>query len=486
MSFCARCGADVKGAAFCRSCGTAVAGGATAAPPSAVATSPSALAALPDWVRRDWPLTFLCSSFLIFLIALAGSVYGLGLGVASNGFRPSGFVGAVGGVFLGLAGLGADTEVFAQAGGGGVGFVSQAMSPTVLLGIGLIALALLRFARPRVAPSWTHQAAFVAKFAVVTSILLAIIGSFASIGDLDDFGDGFEVHSKIGSGESAWWILFLLLAVGGVTLLGWRRTNGFSPLVPETVTRAVSSGAIAAAAVVLVLGLAATVGGVIAQANSGRERIVAGIASPLVVANLGSAGHSVALGSSDGITDDPENHVSTHLSLFNWGFPPEHDDDGAPPWTLPLLVLAPLGAAIAAWQVFRRSARTTAEQLLGTGGLVIGGYAAASWLLALWAPFAVGGYSSSGGDGGFLGSGGIAYPSVGATLGLSLLWSLLGVGVAALLWATSHGIELFKAPGSPGTAAAYCGSCGAAITPGSAFCSSCGSPAPAATVEVDS
>lgn len=495
MPFCARCGAEADAAAaYCAACGARLRPPAEAeaeaeapSPTTRISTTPlppvgprsDVRSAIPGWALSDWPLAIVASLGLVGTMVLAGAAWGLVLGLSANGFRPSGFVGAVAGLFLVFAGLGADTAVLAQAGGGALVWGSGALMPVVAVAFVLVARWFLRFGLRRIAEV-PDRVAFAAKFALLGAVLLAILGGVAGVGDVDEgfSGDGFEVVSEIGSGEAAWWALFLLLGVGAWELRRARPLDRMFRWVPSgPARRPALLGGLAAVAVVAFLGVVLSIAGV-AAGDSGRERLVGTFSAPLLLGNTGAAGHSVTLGSSVGIGRDFDDEVSDHLSFFNWGLPPAPDADGAPPWVLPLLLLVPAAAAFAAWRSLDEEPQVSSQAAIGRSLQVVAGYAAASWLLAMAAPLAVGGLAVSGPSGDLLFRGALAAPSVPATLGLSLLWALAGAAVATWLWARANGLDLLRAlpPVVTPDPGATCEQCGAPMTGTDQFCPDCGRP----------
>ncbi len=435
----------------------------------------------------------ICGLGLVGGLALAGAVLGLATGVAANGFGPEGYVGAIAGTYLAFAGLGADTSVVAQAGEGGLSWAFGAVSPLALLGTGLLARTLIRGALPRTRRDAPTRRAFVAKFAVVAAILLAIVGSVVAIGDLEEgtSGPGLQVIAEVGIGEAAWWLLVTILVVGASEIE--RR-----PAIRDWAPRAGLAGAAAAAVAIVMLGLSASVVALIA-ADRGDERVAAAVATPFASANAGAVAHSLVVGASaeTGYTTEV---MDSHLSLFNWEIP-RGDEDSTPPWIWPLVLLPPLLGAIVTWRHLNRARPTTGQTVLGGALLVAVGYALVSWLAALVMPLLAYGVAIDGNQDVF-GRAAVARPSVLSTLGLALLSSMIGAVLAAVLWARGANVHLIAqvqpdVPGTPlappppplaatppspspaapqGAPAAQrrCPSCGKGVPAEAAFCPMCG------------
>jgi hypothetical protein len=416
---------------------------------------------------------------------LAGGLWGLALGLATNGFTGEGFAGVLAGVYFPFAGFGADTTVMVQAGDGGLVWASSGLVLTPFLMLGLLAWSVLRFGLRRTGAPREERVAFAVKVTGLVIVTLAVIAGVATPGDFEEGppASGFQVVASAGIGEAVWWMFLLFGVVGAYELVvrhgmssGW--WSRWSRLVEP-----LRAGLLAWGTLVIVLGAGAVVGAV-ALADGTSERVAAVIGGPLVVGNAGQAAEAVALGASvDRSTffeEDPA-VVDGHVSLFHWGLPPD-DDAGAalaPLWLV--LVLPPLAVGWATWRTLSRAPRTDAQGVLGVGFGVTAGFALASWFGALMAPLVVVGLAIGPDFDDLIARELVARPSVAAVLGLALLWGLVGAGIAAALWARGAGLNLLgvvppaEAPSAETPPPrASCSACDASVSADSAFCHRCG------------
>jgi hypothetical protein len=417
---------------------------------------------------------------------LAGGLWGLALGLATNGFTGEGFAGVLAGVYFPYAGFGADTAVMVEAGDGGLVWASSGLALAPFLMLGLLAWSVLRFGLRRTGATREVRVAFLAKVTGLVVVTLAVVAGAATPGDFEESppASGFQVVASAGIGAAVWWMLLLFAAVGAYELVVRHGASSSQRSRWSRLVEPLRAGLLAWAILVAVLGVGTVVGAVV-LADGTSERVGAVIAGPLVVGNAGQAAEAIALGASVDTSTffehDPR-AMDAHVSLFHWGLPPD-DDAGAalaPLWLL--LVLPPLAVGWATWRTLSREPRADAQGVLGVGFGVTGGFALASWFGALMAPFVALGVAIGSDFDELIAREVVARPSVAAVLGLALLWGLVGAGVAAALWARGAGINLLGVVAPPAAAPSAektppspsCSVCGASVSADSAFCHKCG------------
>jgi hypothetical protein len=433
------------------------------------------------WAVADWPLATAVAVGVLLSLTAAGAVVGLGAGLAGTGFGSKGFLGGIAGAWLSFAAFGGHTAVAVGNNDGGVFWTSAALLPVPLFFVCLLTRRLVGASTARISSVSSVQVAFAAKVALVSAVALGVAGAVLNIGGFDEAGgqDGFTVIAEVGIAGPVWWGFLIVLASGlSVARLGtWDRPAWLSS---TGLLQAAWAGASAWLVLTIVLGSAVTVGGV-AMADGRDERLAASIAGPVTVGNVGVAADSAALGTSVAIARSPfsatfgeidDAETDRHISLFDFGLPPDDDAEAAPPWLWATLLAAPLAVAIAARRWFRGRDLANGGAVLGSGLSIAGGFAVAAWAGALLAPL-VGGAYLIGGEEAPIIRAVVARPSVAATFGLALLAGLLGAGAVAAVVARQRGFPLLYAASS-GRAVAHCPSCGAELRDEPAFCPSCG------------
>jgi hypothetical protein len=397
------------------------------------------------WARGDWPLVGLAILLVVGGVAVASALYGAILALAATGRASAVGPGAGLGSFLSFSWLGAAARASTTGTDRVLAFETRFLPLAGVLVPAAVTWAALRYCRPRLRrPEAVVQ--FVAKVTVAVALVVAVLARMGSTGTSDG-----GLASRVDAGPAG---LFALLVVG-LAGAGFLAREGAVPLgtrPPPLLATAVLAGARAwALAVVFTTALVVTAA--VAAADTGTERALLLLGFPLVGVNLGVQGVSVAMGAAVDLVAAGPAEVggiappdAGHLSLLRFGFPPEPGAGAAPAAAFLLLALAP---ALVAWSLGRELRRRPPDEeqdALAAGFAAAGGFAAAAlagavassiWIVAVSSDLAR--------PGGML----VARPSVGGTLGLGLVWGLVG-GLGAALAVARHRGPREGAAGPPG------------------------------------
>jgi hypothetical protein len=418
-------------------------------------------------LTADWTLAAVCAFAFLVAVFAAGALHGALMGLTALGAGGIG-LGAIAGAYIPFVALGGDTVAIVNNGGDAVILAGSSLLVTWLAVPVFFGRRVLRFGHARTrgtAAAW----AFVAKLALLLGVGFGIAGGLAGTADPErGFGDGgFRVAANVGAGEAGFWLVVLVLVLGAVSL---RRSPGARGIPGEaaptgrepdawrsarswglTWGRLVLWGGLAWAAVALAAGVGLTVAAVIA-AEGAEERVLAVEAAPAVVVNAGVAGAAVASGASVDSTatlvDLPfeVDEGDRPLSLFHFAFPPDEESGPAPLYVFPVLLLAPAAVAVTTWRALQASRPPGEQEMLRVALAITGGFVLAAWLGSTLAPLAVAGGARGGGTEIFRSA--VARPSVGAAVGLALVWALAASLVTALAWSNRQGAPA-PAPSAP-------------------------------------
>ena len=411
-------------------------------PPSPPATAdPSPPSA---WAAGDWPLVGLAVVVVIGGVAAVSALYGVVLALAASGRASAVGPGAGLGSFLSFAWLGAAVRAATTGTDRVLAFETRFLPLAGVLVPAAVTWAALRYCRPRLRRP-DAVVAFVAKVTVAVAVVVAVLARLTSTGlrgpnAVTGPSDG-GLASRVDAGPAA---LLALVVVGLAGVAFLVREGAVSPGVGPLplLTTAILAGARAwALTVVFMTALVLTAG--LLAADSGSERALLLLGFPLLGLNLGVQGVSVAMGAAVRLVAVGPAEVggippggAGPLSLLHFGFPPEAGTGAAPAVVFLLLALAP---ALVAWSLgreLRRRPPAEEQDALAAGFAAAGGFAAAAlagavasriWLMAAASDLTR--------PGGML----VARPSVGGTLGLALVWGLLGGLGAALVVARRRG-----------------------------------------------
>ena len=396
---------------------------------------PSATPPPPSWARGEWPLVGLATVLVVGGVAVASALYGAVLALAATGRASAIGPGAGLGSFLSFSWLGAAVRASTTGAERVLAFETRYLPLAGVLLPAAVTWAVLRYCRPRLRRP-ESALAFVVKVTAAVALVVAVLARATSTGSAEQ-----GLASRVDAGPAA---LFALLVVGltGAAVLARHGALAGGPEAVPVLATAVLAGVRAwALAVVFTTALVLTAG--VAAADSGAERALLLLGFPLVGVNLGVQGVSVAMGAAVGLEAAGPAEVggiappgAGHVSLLHFGFPPKPGAGAAPVAAFGLLALAP---ALVAWSLGRELGRRPPEEeqdALAAGFAAAGGFAGAAlagavasriWLMAAASDLTR--------PGGML----VARPSVGGTLGLALVWGLLGGLGAALVVARRRG-----------------------------------------------
>lgn len=523
IRYCPSCGNLVPPTArFCASCGGAIDGSQSASPvtppapasfspppapttpvapvgagPSDLAASPPAVRQVPAWLLSEWPLVGVSAVITILALAIVSALYGAITAVVTSG-RVDAFVSGLRvGVYLGFAAFGTAVAVVSSAGDYS-GMIATSFLPLPWLGVAVAAIWLsFRFAVPQVRSGRPALIAFVVKYALVLATALTVLGALMSVGDagVDDF------TARVRTSSLFFFVLWWALLTGFAIL--WRRRL----VRPAWLERVTSSVAWRTAAegtlpfvvlggVLLAVGFVAAL--IVTDGTTGRLGLV--MALPFAGINFAFQAALVALGASVGWTDNwsdagafatPGDSV-THLSLFNWAFPPSGDASSAPVYLIPVLLAAPILVAIVVYRALSKRPPSGEQAVFSRAFLVAGGFALAAFLGAIFGRVVVFALSLNNDD---FDKGAATLlalqPSIGGAMLMGVLWGLLGSLAGGLIWGLQRGMS-FGLTRQPAPAAASvpppptaypptaespslrCPTCGSGIGPTAVFCTSCG------------
>ena len=412
---------------------------------------------VPGWLTRDWHLVGLAAAVAVGVLVLSSLLYGLVLGLVATGRASGASSGAAGGLWLGFVALGAPTRVgLAGPGGTTLGFAARYLPLGLVLLPGVATWIGLRAVWSRLGPERADRAAFVAKLAVAFGLLIGVLARLASFGRPAPGAPGGR-GASVAAGPAALYAGLVVAATGALFLgrLGRGRTTRPVSWARGVALPAALAGARAWALLAAITGLLALGAGT-GAADSGTERILFLLATPLLGVNLAAQAATVALGGSVGLAPAmPQTRFpfslgpgfTDHLSLFHIGFPPGPDAGAAP---LPAFLVLALAPALVAWSVllYLRSgpgpSRTNVPAVVAGAAL---GFAAAAWLGAVASGISVAAVADHlPRPRGLL----VSRAGAGGAFGLGLLWGALGAAAAALAWIRGSG----RRPGPPAPAAA--------------------------------
>jgi hypothetical protein len=370
-------------------------------------------------------------------VAVVSALYGVVLALAASGRASAVGPGAGLGSFLSFSWLGAAVRASTTGTDRVLAFETRFLPLAGVLVPAGVTWAVLRYCRPRLRRP-EAAVAFVAKVSVAVALVAVVLARVTSTGPRGPnaaAGVSGGLASRVDAGPAG---LFALLVVGlaGAGFLAREGTvsTGVRPL--PVLATAVFAG-IRAWALAVVFMTALTVSAAIAAADSGTERVLLLLALPLMGLNLGVQGVTVAMGAAVRLVAVGPAEVggipppgAGHLSLLHFGFPPEPGAGAAPAVAFALLALAP---ALVAWSLgreLRRRPPAEEQDALAAGFAAAGGFAAAALAgavaSALWLAAAA---SDLARPGGML----VARPSVVGTVGVALVWGLVG-GLGAALF----------------------------------------------------
>ncbi|HEX2191811.1 MAG TPA: hypothetical protein VHH09_01325 [Acidimicrobiales bacterium] len=417
----------------------------TADLPSASPPAPPSPSAPSTRAADDWPLVGLATVLVVAGVAAASAVYGVALALTASGRASAVGPGAGLGSLLSFSWLGAAVRASTTGTDRVLAFETRFLPLAGVLVPAAVTWATLRYCRPRLRRP-DALVAFLAKVAVAVALVVAVLARVVSTGD----PEGPGLAARVDAGPAA---LFALLVVGFTGAAFVARTG---PVRPERSRGPVSSGSrslpalapavlagVRAWALAVVFMTSLTLTAAVVAADSASERALLLLATPLVGLNLGVQAMSVAMGASVRLTAVGPAEVggippggAGHLSLLHFGFPPDDGAGAAPAVAFVLLALAP---ALVAWSLGRELRRRPAaeeQDALAAAFACAAGFSAAAlagavasavWLSAIASDLAR--------PGGML----VARPSVVGTLGLAVVWGLLGALGAALLLSRRRG-----------------------------------------------
>ena len=392
----------------------------------APATEPVAESPSSPWARGEWPLVGLATVLIVGGVAAVSAAYGAVLALAATGRASAIGPGAGLGSLLSFGWLGAAVRASTTGADRVLAFETRFLPLFGVLVPAAITWAVLRYCWPRLRRK-DDAVVFAAKVAAAVALVVAFLARLASTGGSAAGG----LASRVDAGPAAFFAL-LVVGVAGAAFLG-RDRSAWAP--PVLVTAALAGARAWGLAVVFMTALVVTAG--VLAADSGAERALLLLGFPLLGVNLGVQGLSVAMGAAVRLVAVGPAEVggippagAGHVSLLHFGFPPEPDAGAAPVAAFLLLALAP---ALVAWSLgreLRRRPPGEEQDALAAGFAAAGGFAAATlagalassiWVMAVASDLAR--------PGGML----VARPSVVGTVGLALVWGLVGGLGAALV-----------------------------------------------------
>jgi hypothetical protein len=401
----------------------------------APAAGSDAEAAPSSWATGEWPLVGLATVLVVGGVALVSALYGVVVGLAATGRASAVGPGAGLGSFLSFGWLGAAVRVSTTGADRVLAFETRFLPLAGVLVPAAVTWAVLRYCRPRLRRP-ENVVAFVAKVSVAVALVVVVLARLTSTGQADQ-----GLASRVDAGPAG---LFALLVVGLAGAAFLTRVGAVSagarPLPPIIIAALAGARAWGLAVVFMT---ALTLTAAVAAADSGTERALLLLGFPVLGLNLGVQAVSVAMGAAVRLVAVGPAEVggipppgAGHVSLLHFGFPPEPGAGAAPAAAFLLLALGP---ALVAWSLGRELRRRPPEEeqdALAAGFAAAGGFAAAAlagavassiWLMAV--------ASDLSRPGGML----VARPSVVGTVGLALVWGLVGGLGAALVLARRRG-----------------------------------------------
>ena len=407
----------------------------TPAPPSPSAPSSGA--------AGDWPLVGLATVLVVAGVTAVSALYGVVLALTASGRASTVGPGAGLGSFLSFSWLGAAVRASTTGTNRVLAFETRFLPLAGALVPATVTWLVLRYCRPRLRRP-DAVVAFVAKVGVAVALLVVVLARLTSTGDSDQ-----GLAARVDAGPAGLFALLVVGLTGAAFLLRAGAVPAGSRPLPALAPAVLAGVRAWALAVVFMTSLTLTAA--VVAADSASERALLLLATPLVGLNLGVQAVSVAMGASVRLTAVGPAEVggippggAGHLSLLHFGFPPEGGAGAAPTAVFLLLALAP---ALVAWSLFRELRRrppAEEQDAIAAAFACAAGFAAAAlagavasaiWLTAIASDLAR--------PGGML----VARPSVVGTLGLAMVWGLLGALGAALLLSRRPGPRDRDGPG---------------------------------------
>jgi hypothetical protein len=417
---------------------------------------------LPNWLLSDWIVVLISALVILFATAIVCAFFGAVLAVTSTSSFGTVASGALRGIYLTFACFGVKTAAGSAVGDNTVLIFGSSflLMPGVLIPMAATWIVLRSFALPRVRDGLDISIAFVVKLALVCGVFLSIAAALMSVGHVSSISDSeasltSDLVAKVAAGSA---FLYAFLIVGIVALALMMRASrivitGRARDYLDPIGQAAKTAGLAYLVLAVGAGALATLGAVIV-ADSGAQRLTIIASAPLILVNVGISAVSVAMGGSVRFATvnflsggsfgfDTSAGATGHVSLMKFGFPPASDAGSAPIFWF-VLLLVPL--VVLGWFALReldRARPATEQGVLGIGLRAGIGFALIAWLGGLLGRIEVAGFGLRAGDGNGDGVAGVLVwkPSVGAALGLGLVWGLVGAVGAALWWGSARGVR---------------------------------------------